>query len=220
MMAHSTDERNILASSIYERLKERIMDQVTRPGSRLNIDALSVELDVSPTPVREALARLAAERLVTFEPFKGYSVNPLMNPRQVADLMHVRRLIEVDAVCLAAPRIQTPDLIAIKKILTESELHHVGSWSEGYRAFNQLDQKYHEALVAASGNPHLLDTYRSLNIHVQLGRFYDSFSDQDQATTCTEHRAVYEALSRHDAEGAARAVESHLSNTEIRVFEQ
>ena len=74
------DEKTVLASTVYDALKERIMDQVYLPGERLNIDGLAADLNLSPTPVREALVRLAAERLVTFESFKGYRVSPLLTP--------------------------------------------------------------------------------------------------------------------------------------------
>lgn len=73
-----TEHKTVLADTVYESLKARIMEQVYAPCERLNIDALALKLGVSPTPVREALARLAAERLVTFEAFKGYRVSALL----------------------------------------------------------------------------------------------------------------------------------------------
>ena len=215
---HSSDNKNVLADSIYEQLKERIMEQVFQPGSRLNIDALASELNVSPTPIRESLARLAAERLVTFEAYKGYSVNLPLLPRQVADLMHVRSLIEVDAVRLAAQRIMLPELMLLEKNLNQEAYNSGGSWAAGYKGFNQLDKKFHEMLITAADNPFLLDAYLSLNIHVQLGRFHPYFEDVDRCDTCNEHQAIFTALKNRDSEAAAQAVHSHLHNTEVRVF--
>ncbi len=216
------EQKTVLADAVYERLQARIMDQAYPPRERLNIDALAIDLNVSPTPIREALARLAAERLVTFEGFKGYRVSPLLTTTQVADLMHVRRLLEVDAARLAARRIRVPDLIVVEKllqqILDESACVEVGSWSHGYRQFNQLDKQFHETIVGAAGNQFLLDAYRSLNVHIELGRFYDVFREMDQAQTCVEHDAIFQALHAHNAEQAATAVEFHLHATEERVF--
>ncbi|HHW87142.1 MAG TPA: GntR family transcriptional regulator [Chloroflexi bacterium] len=216
------EQKTVLADAVYERLKARIMDQIYPPRERLNIDALAIDLAVSPTPVREALARLSAERLVTFEAFKGYRVSPLLTPTQVADLMHARRLLEVDAARLAARRIRVPDLIMVEKllqqILDESASVEVGSWSHGYRQFNQLDKQFHETIVGAAGNQFLLDAYRSLNVHIELGRFYRVFREMDQEQTCVEHAAIVQALRDHDVEQAATAVESHLRATEARVF--
>lgn len=216
------EQKTVLADAVYERLQARIMDQVYPPRVRLNIDALAIDLNVSPTPVREALARLSAERLVTFAPFKGYRVSPLLTTTQVADLMHVRRLIEVDAARLAARRIQVPDLITVErllqKILDESACVEVGSWSHGYRQFNQLDKQFHETIVGAAGNQFLLGAYRSLNVHIELGRFYNVFREMDQEQTCVEHDAVFRALHAHHPGDAAAAVEYHLHATEERIF--
>lgn len=217
-----TQQKTVLADAIYERLQERIMDQVYPPRERLNIDALAIDLNVSHTPIREALARLGAERLVTFEPFKGYRVSPLLTTAQVADLMHVRRLIEIDAARLAAVRILVPALIVVERllqrILEESTQVAVGTWSHGYRQFNQLDKQFHETIVVAAGNPFLLTAYRSLNIHIELGRFYHVFRELDQEQTCVEHEAIVRALRAHDGEQAASAVEFHLHATEERIF--
>lgn len=217
-----SEQKTVLADAVYERLKARIMDQVYLPRQRLNIDALAIDLSVSPTPIREALARLAAERLVTFEPFKGYRVSPLLTTAQVADLMHVRRLIEVDAARLAARRILIPDLITVERllqqILDESACVEVGSWSHGYRQFNQLDKQFHETIVNAAGNQFLLTAYRSLNIHLELGRFYHVFGEMDQTQTCVEHNVIFQALRAHQPDEAAAAVEQHLHATEERIF--
>ena len=220
-----TAQKTVLADAVYERLQARIMDQIYPPRERLNIDALAIDLDVSPTPVREALARLSAERLVTAEAFKGYRVSPLLTTTQVADLMHVRRLIEVDAARLAARRILIPDLIVVerllKQILDESacvECVELGSWSHGYRQFNQLDKQFHETIVSAAGNQFLLSAYRSLNVHIELGRFYNVFREMDQTQTCVEHDVIFRALHDHDPDEAAAAVEYHLHATEERVF--
>jgi DNA-binding GntR family transcriptional regulator len=214
----SVDNKNVLADAIYEQLKEKVMELVFEPGSRLNIDALAAELNVSPTPVREALARLAAERLVTFEPFKGYSVNQPLTPRQVADLMHVRRLIEVDAVRLAAHRILVPELMMLEKLLSAGSNIKTGTWSAGYKSFNQIDQAFHIALISAADNSFLLETYRSLNIHIQLARFHPFFDNNDQDDTVDEHASIYQAISQHDPDAAARAIEAHLHKTELRIF--
>ena len=215
-------QKTVLADAVYERLQARIMDQAYPPRERLNIDALAIDLNVSPTPIREALARLAAERLVTFEPFKGYRVSPLLTTAQVAELMHVRRLIEVDAARLAAKHILVPDLIAVERllqrILDESAQVEVGSWSHGYRQFNQLDRQFHETIVIAAENLFLLGAYRSLNIHIELGRFYNVFREMDQEQTCVEHDAIFRALHAHNPDEAAAAVENHLHATEARIF--
>lgn len=217
-----TEHKTVLADTVYDALKARIMEQVYAPCERLTIDALALELGVSPTPVREALARLAAERLVAFEAFKGYRVSALLTATQIAHLMHVRRLIEIEAARLAATSMLVGDLIAVERllqrILDESARLEVSSWSHGYRQFNQLDQQFHETIVGAAGNAFLATAYRSLNVHVELGRFYRVFGPIEQTQTCEEHAAIVQALRSRQPDRAAAAVERHLHATEERVF--
>lgn len=212
----ASNERAVLAISVYQALKEKIMDQVFEPGARLTIEALAAELKVSPTPVREALTRLAAERLVEFISFKGYTVRELLNPHELADLMDVRKLIETYAARLAATRIGLVDLWEMERILKETEGFHPSQRFSEYRVFNQLDQKFHELLVGASGNQTLLETYRSLNLHVQLARFYRNRGEIELIESIAEHCAIYEALKAQNADAAVLAVITHIDNAHIR----
>ena len=83
--------RRVLADDVYEQIRALIMSDGIAPGARVNIDELARQLDVSPTPVREALARLESEELVSRLPLRGYSVTDLLNRKQVDDLYALRR---------------------------------------------------------------------------------------------------------------------------------
>jgi DNA-binding GntR family transcriptional regulator len=208
--------RTVLADSVYEALKEAVMDQGLRPGARLNIDGVAAELGVSPTPVREALARLAAEGLVTSMPFKGYAVRPLLTPRGFANLMHVRRLIETDAARQAAPRIILAQLRAMERALGDLAASRPQARFTSFREYLQHDRVFHELLVEAADNDVLLETYRSLNVHAQLARLYHARGEVSSASTAAEHDAIFRALNARDPDAAARAVAAHLDASERR----
>lgn len=213
------NKKTVLAEPVYEALKERIVDQQFPPETRLNIDALAAELKVSPTPIREALARLAAERLVLSEPFKGYSVSPPLTPSELDDLMHVRSLLETDAIRLAAVRIKRPDLLALERILDElAAIQWPSSSFQTYQHSNQLDRRFHEIIVTAADNRFLLESYCSLNAHVQLARFYRQYDTIAQQDTVEEHQAIYRALAAHDPIAAVQAVERHLKAADARAI--
>ncbi len=78
--------RQMLAGEVYEYIKTQLMDQRIQPGVRINIDKLARQLQISQTPIREALARLEAEGLVTKEPLRGYSSTPLLDPSSFQQL--------------------------------------------------------------------------------------------------------------------------------------
>ncbi|HEV8634731.1 MAG TPA: GntR family transcriptional regulator [Chloroflexota bacterium] len=209
--------RTVLAVPVYEALKERIMDRDLEPGARLNIDALAAELDVSPTPVREALARLAAERLVSVEPFKGYSVVSLLTQRRLAQLMHARRLLEGDAARQAALRVIPAQLRAMKQALDGMAALRPGPRFGDFRLYNRHDRVFHETLFAAAENEVVLEVYRTLSPHAQLARLYHDRGEVDYRESIVEHRAIYEALAGRDPEATYRAVIAHVDGVERRL---
>ncbi len=211
--------RTVLTTPVYDTLRERIMDQSLQAGQRLNIDALAAELKVSPTPLREALARLAAERLVAFEPYKGYTVSPLLTRREAADLMHVRKLLEVEAVRLAVPRLGLLVLRELEVLMNQMERAQVSTQFQDYLQFIQLDQRFHEVLIGASENAVLLITWRSLNAHIQLLRFYRNYEQYELHSSNAEHRAIYTAMRAGNTEAAIQAVQDHLDHAFLRAME-
>src|ERR1700692_3159069 len=84
--------RSVLADEIYELLKSKLMDNVVEPGARLSIDGLSRDLRVSAPPIREALARLESDGLVTKKAHHGYTAAPLIDARSFDELFRMRLL--------------------------------------------------------------------------------------------------------------------------------
>ena len=210
-------DRTGLVDAVYDALKERIMDQATAPGVRLGIETLAAELGVSATPVREALARLAAERLVAFEAFKGYSTRPLLTQRQLADLLDVRRLLEMEAARLAARTAILADLRGMERELDAMAALSPTPRYRDFRTYLQHDQLFHELLVRAAGNPFLLETFQGLHAHVQLARLVHDVGSFDDRDNAVEHRAIVDAVRARDSDGAAEAVRVHLDRYEAQL---
>jgi DNA-binding GntR family transcriptional regulator len=213
-------ERTVLVDGVYDALKERIMDRATAPGTRLSIEGLAADLGVSATPVREALARLAAERLVAFEAFKGYTTRPLLSQRQLADLLDVRRLIETEAARLAAQRAILADLRAMERELAAMDVLAPTPRYRDFRTYLQHDQRFHEALVSAAGNPVLLETFQGLHAHTQLARLVHDVGAFDDRENAVEHRAIAQAVRDRDPDRAAEAVRVHLDRYEAQLGDQ
>src|SRR5690606_3970739 len=86
-----------LSEHVHQALLQMLVQGVLKRGMVLRIDLLAKTLDVSPSPVREALARLATTGLVLHEPRKGYTIAPPIERKQLAELNDARRPIEVAA---------------------------------------------------------------------------------------------------------------------------
>jgi DNA-binding GntR family transcriptional regulator len=174
-------------------------------------------MGVSQTPLREALARLAAERLVFFEPYKGYSVTPLLTLRQLTELMHVRRLLETDAARLAAHRITLTDLHSMQKCIEQMEAVEPRPEFHDYLPFNRLDMEFHQRMFLSAENQLLLETYQGLNAHLWLARLDLTGHSIAARQSHQEHKAILQALKSHDPEAATRAVGQHIDSVEQRL---
>src|SRR4029077_4777320 len=111
--------RQTLSDAVYEAVMELVMDQHIEAGGRVNIDLVARQLNVSPTPVREALARLEMDGLVMKEPLRGYSVTPMLDSKNFNDLYDVRRLVQLFAARRAAERRDEKVLRALDRELIE-----------------------------------------------------------------------------------------------------
>src|SRR4051812_10810655 len=96
------------------------MDHEMAPGDRLNIDALARQLAVSPTPVREALARLESDGLVRKRPLIGYTVAPVLTRQEFEELYDMRLILETAAARRAAG--VGLDASALERLTAEARL--------------------------------------------------------------------------------------------------
>lgn len=154
---------------IYGLVKDRILSCSLVPRQRLNEKAVADELRVSRTPLREALNRLAQERLLTRTPFSGYCVATLTES-EVRDLCEVRILLETETAALAAERARSEDLESMQSCL---ELRYRPGDRQTYSAYIQRNNLFHTALARASHNNRLarmtIDILAELQRPLSLG---------------------------------------------------
>ncbi len=101
---------------VHDVLVDMLMNHSFEPGERLNIDALARTLGVSPTPIREALARMEAEGLVVRGPRRSYTVAPLISLDDLRALIDFRLLIEPAAAAAAARNASTEEAEALARL--------------------------------------------------------------------------------------------------------
>jgi DNA-binding GntR family transcriptional regulator len=213
--AHGPLSRSMLSDSAYAALHARIISLDLRPGQRLNIERLAGDLGVSPTPLREALGRLAAEDLVRVEPYKGFFVAELLDDDELADLADVRALIESHAVVRGAARIGS----VLDDMRREIELMDrlIEAPTLNIRAFSGADARLHTALISAADSPTLTRTYDKLNVHAQIARLFAGRGNPDARTANDEHKRIVAALEFGDVEKARDEVTDHIMNVVDRL---
>lgn len=196
-----------IVESIYRTLRQEIATGNLPPGARLHQAELAEKLGTSRTPVREALAHLASDRLVEFQPNRGYFVATMSESRTRAAVE--ARLTEPLIARLAAER-RPPGALErmAAAIATERRAHD--SW-EAYEA----SREFHLALADASENEFLQRLTEQLWV-ADLGRplyqAYVNVAGSDWiAGDAAEHDDIYQAVAQGDADAAERAALTHLA---------
>lgn len=203
--------RSSLVDTVYEELRAWIFDGIRDAGVRVNIDALARSLDVSPTPVREALIRLEAEGFVVKEPGRGYSVTPPLSAKAVDDLFEFRLLIEPWAARRAATTADADAMAALAADLDRFDDAPEGAVLAAYRDLAEHDAFFHTAVLDLAGNDEVTQAFTRTNCHLHLFRL--SYGRAMGNDALAEHRAVLTALAAGDADAAEAAMRNHLERS-------
>jgi len=191
---------------IYERIKTMAMTFAIPPGERINEVELSRALNVSRTPLREALNRLMVEGFLTRAPNRGFSGRPL-DAKQVYDLYELRLSLEKATVHIACERATDVELAALERFVKASEDRPEDTDAASLLA---LDEQFHERIAELTRNDEMVRTLRSINARIHYVRWIDMREGQRKHTQ-QEHLQIVRALRDRDPEQAADLVDGHIS---------
>lgn len=204
-----------MADEVHGRLRAWIIDSVREPGARLNIDAVARSLDVSPTPVREALVRLEAEGLVVKEPLRGWSITPPLDADGLRDLYELRLLLEPWAAGRAARRASDDDRARLRSELASCPVAPRGGNFDDYRAIVEHDARFHDLLLDIAGNADVRTAFERTNCHLHIFRL--TYGENMGGQALDEHHTVVDAVMEGDARAAERAMRRHLTEARRRL---
>ncbi len=203
-----------LVDTLRETLIEAIFDGQIVTKGRLYPSEIAAKFGVSPTPVREALMRLAAEGFVRAVPRRGFHVND-PTPDEILDLWEVRRGLETLAAELAIERLQAGTASLDELLELEQQLIDSDRKPDALRDHVELNARFHETIIEMSGNGLLMTLFSALRLRL-LGIWIKSSHQGwrrrlggDQA----EHRAIVGALEHRDVEAAREAIARHMKRS-------
>jgi len=209
--------RHVLSDEVHERIKAMLMDHVIAPGARISIDGLARQLGVSPTPVREALARLESEQLAVKSPLKGYRATELLTLQEFDDLFQFRRLIEPWAARNAAQRIDDEGRRALRAELCSVTPPKKATYGS-YKALTAHDSRFHSMVARLSGSEQVRVALERTHCHLHIFRLY--YTRETGPDTLAEHRAIADAIIAGDAEAAEAAMVSHIETAMLQRLRQ
>ncbi|MHB8910036.1 MAG: GntR family transcriptional regulator [Syntrophales bacterium] len=189
-----------LAEHIVEDLEQKIISRTLKPGQRIIEEALCRTFGVSRSPVREAFQILESRGFVVREPRKGISVAKI-TPQEAEDIYRIRASLDGLATALAVQK-RTPELI--KKVRKMHEQMIRAAEKENGAAYQVLNQKFHELIISACGNPRLIQLIDNFDKQTMRYRLAVMSGPGWMRNSTRLHTAIVDAVEAGDAEAAER----------------
>jgi DNA-binding GntR family transcriptional regulator len=202
-----------LADRAYDEIKRRIFDFDLMPGDRLSESDLAQQVNVSRTPLRQALQRLQHQGLVEAIPKVGWLI-PALNFEKFDELYDFRVLIECFAVHeLCASVKEQPELQKLAHIWQVPSTKRLQDAVE----VSALDEAFHMQIVESSGNREILHTHHEITERIRIIRRLDFTKSDCVSATYDEHARILSAIQQRQADEAQRLIRAHIEMSKYEV---
>jgi DNA-binding GntR family transcriptional regulator len=202
------------AETVFEALRADLLEGRIEPGARLKLPALVERFGVSMTVIREALTRLAEQRMVVAVANLGFSVIPL-SAGDLKDLTHVRLRLETmalrDSIERGTLAWETGVVAAHHALNRTPDLDDKGGLNVAKMCAHR---NFHHALGSGCGSPRLIELVDSLRDSAELYRAWSrSIAHDYQRDVQAEHDEIARAALAHDADAASAALRDHIERS-------
>ncbi|OBX36239.1 putative HTH-type transcriptional regulator YdfH [Halomonas elongata] len=201
-----------LVEKVADYLREHIVMDHFQPGQRLPERTLAEELQVSRTPMREALKILAAEGLVVLSPHRGAVVADV-SPADVQEKAYVLSVLEQAAAELACGLATDDDIAELQALHYEMKAAFLRRDRQSYF---RLNQEIHNRIVSLSGNASLIEIHAKLSRQLYRVRYLSNQKNDKWSVAMAEHEAIMAALEARDVERIGQELRNHLGKTWIK----
>jgi DNA-binding GntR family transcriptional regulator len=192
-----------------------ILEGVLAPGEPIPELRLCEDLQISRTPLREALKVLAAEDYVTLLPNRGSVVRNIV-PEEIADVFEVMCALEILVGRLAASRATDADIAELR--LMHAQLVAFKTAEEKHSYFD-VNQAIHRRLAEMSGNRILAADYKAYADKIRRARYLANLSSTRWAESVEEHERIMEALDARDGAKLGALLQEHILHTGAAVVD-
>jgi DNA-binding GntR family transcriptional regulator len=200
------DRRQPRAAQLYDGLRAAILDLRLKPGTPISENRICQLTNVSRTPAREAIIRLAQEGLIDVFPQHGSFVAPI-RLKKVIEGHFVREALEIALLKRAAEHWQARDAAAIEAIIAaQRALATIGD----HRAFYGEDERFHCSFAKIAGMEGVSSVIKDANTHLARVRQLANPLSGHMEAAIADHEAILDGLKAGDVEGAVKAMRRHL----------
>ncbi len=204
----------ILRQHVYEQLKRDIITCKIDPGAPLSESELSEQLEVSKTPVREALTSLVQDGLVEYLPNRGFMVTNI-SIKDIQEIFEARIILEKAMIGLIIKHITEAEITELQKL---SEIKPAANTRQAIQEYLDANQAFHLKLAAITHNDRLYSYYANLLSQYQR-LFYMDFAGHGGVSSWAHgHDEILAALKTRDERAGLAAIEKTLEHARQRIL--
>lgn len=205
-MANAKVNGYTLREKVYQKLFEAIIVGRLMPGERILEEEISSKLEISRTPVRQAMRKLEEQNLIKIIPYKGAVVSEI-SYEEAVDLLEMCKVMEEFLCEKAAKNASREDIEKIKETLDKYQEAYRNGDFEGMQMMNF---QFHTLISKSAGNKLAESVYRNIRARMNLISLITlPFSNRDRLTF-QEHREIAEAIEQGDPERAKKSAIKHI----------
>ena len=201
---------------VVHQLRQMLLENLIEPGTKLNERELSKLLNVSRTPLREAIKMLAAEGLVELLPNRG-AIALELSEVDIINTFEVMAGLEAQSGELAAQRITDAEVAVIQALHSDMLVAYD---RRDLSTYYRLNASIHRAINVAAKNPILTATYNQVNARLQALRFRSNQDGDNWSEGIRDHKAMLDALIARDPAALRAVLVKHLMNKREVVIAQ
>ena len=205
---------NSLSEIVYQAVYKQILAGKLKPGAKITEASLSGSMEISRAPVREALKRLAEDRLVTLVPRSACYVSEL-NAEEIEEIYEIRKRLESMALEYAFARFDRRVLEELRGKFSDCENQ---SGVQFVKKEIQLDNQLHNLISQSSGCPNLQEMLEKLRARVQIFRVREADYHERAQDALQEHIRILDAVLSNDKAAAINELEIHIEHTKRNVL--
>lgn len=198
---------------IYHDLRSDIVTMKMPPGTPVSEKELTQQYGISRTPVREAVLRLADERLVEVIPKSGTFVARI-SIAALREALVARRALEAVTVRAAAETASASQILQLRAII-QRQREDAEAGNEG--AFHHSDEEFHAGIASAGNYPGIWDIIQQVKVHIDRYRLLTLPQPGRMKLVMEEHSAVLDAIADRDADLAVARMDAHLNKLRLDI---
>jgi DNA-binding GntR family transcriptional regulator len=198
-----------LTDHAYALIRREIVSCTLPPGAEFTEVDLAGRLQMSKTPVREALARLQFEGLVRAFPRRGYRIEPI-RLSDINDVFDARVILEAGAIALAVGKIGEAEFGRLRRLArSSSDAEYTADLEYSHR----INNEFHEAIALASGNQRLHRMVVQTNTELERFFYLEAHSEEPYPPDHVTHTQIVDAIEKGDPKIAQQAIVEHIEGT-------